>query len=88
MSAFRQSGLGNVFSSGGGGGGLVVVVEGERRGRRGSVDVGGSAQPLTVAGPPNNDGCCVTVTECRVDWMFLFFFFYSEQEGRGDVMSV
>lgn len=60
MSAFRQSGLGNVFSSGGGGGGLVVVVEGERRGRRGSVDVGGFARPLTGAGPPNNDGCCVT----------------------------
>lgn len=55
MSAFRQSGLGNVFSSGGGGGGgggLVVVVEGERRGRRGSVDVGGFARPLTGAGPP------------------------------------
>lgn len=61
MSAFRQNGLGNVFSSsGGGGGGLVVVVEGERRGRRGSVDVGGFARPLTGAGPPNNDGCCVT----------------------------
>lgn len=64
MSAFRQSGLGNVFSSSGGGGGggsgLVVVVEGERRGRRGSVDVGGFARPLTGAGPPNNDGCCVT----------------------------
>lgn len=41
--------LGNVFSCGGGGGGLVVV-EGNDEGGRESVDVGGFAEPLTVAG--------------------------------------
>lgn len=66
----------------------LVVVEGEEEGGRESVDVGGFAEPLTVAGPPNNDGCCVTVTECRLDVGFFYLFLFLKQEGRGDVMSV
>lgn len=46
MSAFSEMDLGNVFSCGGG----LVVVEGDDEGGRESVDVGGFAEPLTVAG--------------------------------------